>query len=402
MAYMLIKSLTKTLLLSVATVALFAACGPSDAEFNNLVDDRVGLALTAVPTPTALPTATPTPPATPTPTATPTPMPMPTPTPTATPTPAPTPTPVIIKSLPDVASVVKRVGSSVVQVLSTNSNGTSQGSRVIFSDHGYVLTNNHVVEGTTGVQVALSNRRVVDAELVGTDPQTDLAVLKLAEADIAGLAVAILGDTDAMSVGDWVIAIGSPLGYEGSVTVGVISATDRFIDLGDVVLHDMVQTDAVINPGNSGGPLLNLDGEVIGINTAIIRGSIGNNQEAEGIGFSISMGTAIPVSNQLVDHGSVVRPKLGILILDVTPSIAASLGLLVEDGVLIESVVDGGPAQVAGLRADDVITHLDGVPVFTTSRVVRMILTDYQIGDLVTVTVIRGVATMDFRVRLGP
>jgi S1-C subfamily serine protease len=205
-----------------------------------------------------------------------------------------------------------------------------------------------------------------------------------------------------MSVGDWVIAIGSPLGYEGSVTVGVISATDRFIDLGDVVLHDMVQTDAAINPGNSGGPLLNLDGEVIGINTAIIRGSIGNNQEAEGIGLSISMGTAIPVSNQLVDHGSVVRPKLGILILDVRLSIAASLGLLVEDGVLIESVVDGGPAQVAGLRADDVITHLDGVPVFTTSRVVRMILTDYQIGDMVTVTVIRGVATMDFRVRLGP
>jgi S1-C subfamily serine protease len=396
MAYMLIKSLTKTLLLSVATAALFAACGPSDAEFNNLVDDRVALALTAVPTPTALPTATLIP------TATPTPVPTRTPTPTATPTPAPTPTPVIIKSLPDVASVVKRVGSSVVQVLSTNSNGTSQGSGVIFSDHGYVLTNNHVVEGTTGVQVALSNRRVVDAELVGTDPQTDLAVLKLAEADIAGLAVAILGDTDAMSVGDWVIAIGSPLGYEGSVTVGVISATDRFIDLGDVVLHDMVQTDAAINPGNSGGPLLNLDGEVIGINTAIIRGSIGNNQEAEGIGLSISMGTAIPVSNQLVDHGSVVRPKLGILILDVTPSIAASLGLLVEDGVLIESVVDGGPAQVAGLRADDVITHLDGVPVFTTSRVVRMILTDYQIGDMVTVTVIRGVATMDFRVRLGP
>jgi S1-C subfamily serine protease len=289
-----------------------------------------------------------------------------------------------------------------VQVIATTSTGTGQGSGVIFNDHGYVLTNNHVVENTVSVQVALSNRRVVDAEVVGTDPETDLAVLKLAKSDIAGLAVATLGDTDAMSIGDWVIAIGSPLGYEGSVTVGVISATGRFIDLGDVVLHDMIQTDAVINPGNSGGPLLNLDGDVIGINTAIIRGTTGNNQVAEGMGFSISMGTAIPVSNQLVERGSVLRPKLGILIVDVPPSISASLGLSTSGGVLIQSVVTGGPSQLAGLRANDVITHLNALPVPTTSGLIRKILTDYQIGDVVTVTVIRGITKMTIHVRLGP
>jgi S1-C subfamily serine protease len=302
--------------------------------------------------------------------------------------------------MPDVASVVKRVGSSVVQVLATTSTGTRQGSGVIFSDRGYVLTNNHVVEETVNVQVALPNRRVVNAAVAGTDPETDLAVLQLAKSDIAGLAVATLGDSEAMSTGDWVIAIGSPLGYEGSVTVGVISATGRFIDIGDVVLHDMIQTDTVINPGSSGGPLLNLDGDVIGINTAIVRGTIGSNQDAVGIGFSISMGTAIPVSKQLIQRGSVLRPKLGILIVNVTPLTAASLGLSIDDGVLIQSVVTGGPAQRAGLRANDVITHLNGLPVLTTSDLMRKILTDYQIDDLVTLTVARGVTAMTIYVHL--
>ena len=392
-------SSVKTLLLAGVSVLLLAACGPSDAEINRIVNDRVALVLTAVPTPTALPTATPAPTATATPT--PTPTATPTPVPTATPTPAPTPTPVVIDALPDVASVVSRVGPAVVQVLSTTATGTSQGSGVIFSDEGYVLTNNHVVEDTTGVQVALANRRTVDAEVVGTDPATDLAVLKLAPADIAGLAVATLGDTDAMLIGDWVIAIGSPLGYEGSVTVGVISAKGRFLDLGDELLYDMVQTDAVINPGNSGGPLLNLDGEVIGINTAIIRGSIGNNQEAEGIGFSISMGTAIPVSQQLIDRGVVIRPKFGISIVDVTPSNAASLDLAIDTGVLVVSVASGGPAQRAGMRANDIITHLDGVPMHTTSDLIRKVLTDYQIGDIVAVKAVRGATTLTFDVKLG-
>jgi S1-C subfamily serine protease len=391
----------KTLLIASASVLLLAACGPSDAEIGQIVDQRVALALTAVPTPTALPTATPAPTATPTPRPTPTPTPSPTPRPTATPTPAPTPTPVVINALPDIASVVSRVGPAVVQVLATTATGTSQGSGVIFTEDGYVLTNNHVVEDSTGVQVALANRRTVDAEVVGTDPVADLAVLKLAPADIEGLAVATLGDTDAMLIGDWVIAIGSPLGYAGSVTVGVISAKGRSLELEDEYLYDLIQTDAVINPGNSGGPLLNLDGEVIGINTAIIRGSIGNNQEAEGIGFSISMGTAIPVSRQLIDRGEVIRPKFGINIVDVTPALATSQGLSIDTGVLVLSVVPGGPAELAGMRANDIITHLDAIAVHTTNDLIRKVLTDYEIDDIVAVKVIRGSTALTIDVTLG-
>jgi S1-C subfamily serine protease len=395
--------LVKALLLAVTATVVLAACAPSDDEINQIVDARLAQALTAVPTPTPFPTATPLPTATPTPRPTPTPTPTPTPVPTATPTPsptptpAPTPTPVVINALPDVASVVREVGPAVVQVLATVSGGTSQGSGVIFSDSGHILTNNHVVEDSTSVEIALANRRTVAAVIVGTDPATDLAVLKIDAEEIAGLAVAPLGDTDAMQIGDWVIAIGSPLGYEGSVTVGVISAKGRSLDLEDQRLYDLVQTDAVINPGNSGGPLLNLDGEVIGINTAIIRGSIGNNQEAEGIGFSISMGTAIPVSQQLLAEGSVVRPIFGISIIDVTPALDVS----VEHGVLVVGVTPGGPAERAGIQGNDIITHLDGAAMSTTSDLIRKVLTDYQVGDIVAVTIVRGDLTLEFRVRLS-
>jgi S1-C subfamily serine protease len=393
-------AITRSALVAATLLLLLVACGPNAQEINQIVDTRIADALTAVPTQTPLPTATPFPTATPTPRPTATPTATPTPVPTATPTPAPTPTPVIIQTLPDVASVVARVGPAVVQVLATVSGGTSQGSGVIFSDQGHVLTNNHVVEDATSVEVALANRKTVDAEVIGTDPETDLAVLKLDPADIEGLAVARLGDTDAMQIGDWVIAIGSPLGFEGSVTVGVVSAKGRSIDLGDSRLYDLLQTDAVINPGNSGGPLLNLDGEVIGINTAIIRGSIGNNQEAEGIGFSISMGTAIPVTQKLIEQGSVVRPKFGINIIDLTPSNASDFGVSIEEGVIVVSVVSGGAAERAGIRANDVITHLDDAVMRTTSDLIRKVLTDYEIGDIVAVTVVRDTATLEFRVRL--
>ena len=395
--------IARTLLVSLATLLALAACGPRDAEITRIVDDRLAQALSAILTPIPLPTATPTPPATPTPSPSPSPTPIPTPTltPTATPTPAPTSTPVVITRMPDVASVVNNVGPAVVQVLATTSVGISQGSGVIFSQDGHILTNNHVVEDSTSVQVALANRKTVEASIVGTDPETDLAVLKIAPADIVGLAAARLGNTDAMQIGDWVIAIGSPLGYAGSVTVGVISAKDRSLDFGDERLYNLLQTDAVINPGNSGGPLLNLAGEVIGINTAIIRGRIGTNQEAEGIGFSISMGIAIPVTAQLIERGTVIRPKFGINIVDVTPALATSRELSIEVGVLITSVTSGGAAQSAGLRANDVITHLDGTAIQTTSDLIRKVLAGYQIGDIVTVTATRGLAPLKFIVTLG-
>ena len=342
---------------------------------------------------------------------------------TATPEPSPTATPAPIGDdrtppptvtsfgFPDIAGVVERVAPAVVQIIATvpqenifgqTTESRSQGSGVFFREDGYILTNNHVVEDATEVEVALASRERVSAEIVGTDPTTDLAVLKIDLDDVSGITVAKLGDTDAMRIGDWVIAIGSPLGFQGSVTVGVVSAKGRSlqIDQDSERLNDLVQTDAVINPGNSGGPLLNLAGEVIGINTAIIRGSIGNNQEAEGIGFSVSMGTAIPVSTQLIENGKVIRPRIGVQILDVTPVNAAEQGLSVDEGVLIVALSPGGPAERAGLEVDDVIVQVDDIPVSSTTELVRLFLTDYRIGDTVEVTVVRSAVTLTFGITL--
>ena len=332
-----------------------------------------------------------------------------TPTPTAT-APADSGPPSQPSGFPDVASVVERVAPAVVQIISTvpetnlfgqETESRSQGSGVFFSEDGYLLSNNHVVEDATRVEVALPSRERVEAEIIGTDPETDLAVLRI-DPDEAEFAVAKLGNTDAMRIGDWVIAIGSPLGFEGSVTVGIVSAKGRslVVDQNSPSLNDLVQTDAVINPGNSGGPLLNLAGEVIGINTAIIRGSIGNNQEAEGIGFAISMGTAIPVSQQLIAKGRVVRPRIGVSIIDVTPVNAAERGLSVDEGVLILSLAEGGPAERAGIEVDDVIVQVDGMPVTSTTELVRLFLNEYQVGDTIVIVVVRSAVQMTFEITL--
>ena len=313
--------------------------------------------------------------------------------------------------LPDVASMVERLGPTVVQVLATAdrpglfgqpTEGQSQGSGVFFDERGFIITNNHVIENASRVEVALSNRQVVEVEIVGADPETDLAVLKADPAEIDNLVVARLGDTDAMRIGDWVIAIGSPLGFAGSVTVGVVSSKGRslVVDPNTPPLHDLVQTDAVINPGNSGGPLLNLAGEVVGINTAIIRGTVGNDQEAEGIGFAISMGTAIPVTEQLIANGRVIRPRIGVRILDVTPVVAADRGLSVAEGVLIVELTEDGPAARAGVEVGDVIVEVDGTPVVSTSELVRLFLTGYEVGDKINLVVVRGTERLNFEIAL--
>lgn len=312
---------------------------------------------------------------------------------------------------PDIVSVVERVAPAVVQIIATIQeqnffgqpvDATSQGSGVFFRSDGYILTNNHVVADATSVRVVLSSLERVDAEVIGTDPATDLAVLKIDPDEVDEVTIATLGNTDAMRIGDWVIAIGSPLGFQGTVTVGVISAKGRSlqIDQNSPSLNDLVQTDAVINPGNSGGPLLNLVGEVIGINTAIIRGSIGNSQEAEGIGFSVSMGTAIPVSEQLIANGRVVRPRIGVQIIDVNPVNAAERGLSVDEGVLVVVVTPDGPADRAGIEIDDVIVLVDGIPVSSTTELVRLLLTGYRVGDTVRVSVVRSAVTLTFDMTL--
>ena len=336
------------------------------------------------------------------------------PTPTATvaavvATPVPSlPAPAAV--LPDVASVVEQVLPAVVQILATVEEtnlfgqvvqNTVQGSGFMFDDRGYVLTNNHVVEDTIEIEVALFNHQIVPAEIVGTDPPTDIAVLKIDPELVEDFITVALGDTDAMRPGEWVIAIGSPLGYESSVTVGVVSGTGRSLDLGDdIILNDLVQTDAVINPGNSGGPLLNMRGEVIGINTAIIRGETSGGQQADGIGFAISMGTAIPVAGQLIESGRVVRPRMGVIVQDVTPASVTERDLGVVEGILIVSLAEDGPAERAGIEIDDVIVRIDGAPVTTTSALVRKLLTEYHVGDVVHVTIVRGAVHLEFEVTL--
>ena len=345
--------------------------------------------------------------------------------PTATPTASPTPTavvaqpvagtgdgnggggaagatdapPVVQPGLPDVASVVELVMPAVVQVLveiertdrfGRTTRGSAQGSGFFFDDAGHILTNNHVVEDATSVEVALSTRERIPAEIVGRDPETDLAVLKVDRDLVDNFVTVPLGDTEATRIGEWVIAIGSPLGFVGSVTVGVVSAKGRSLTIdGGTPLRDLVQTDAVINPGNSGGPLLNLRGEVIGINTAIIRGRLSSGQEAEGIGFAISMRTAVPVARQLIENGRMIRPRLGVSIADVTPLLAAERDLAVDEGVLVLGLVAGAPAERAGIAVDDVIVAVDGTRVASTAELVSRFLTDYRLGDTVTVTVNR-------------
>lgn len=343
----------------------------------------------------------------------------PSPTPTSAPADAPTLAPadpaqqpetesVAGNGLPDIASVVERAMPAVAQVISTLEEQTvmgiatpnvSQGSGFFFREDGYLLTNEHVIADAESIEAVLSNRQRLPAEVVGVDVATDLAVLKVNPDDIEeDVAVARLGSADAMRIGEWVIAIGSPLGLEGSVSVGVISAKGRSLGAGADRLNDLVQTDAVINPGNSGGPLLNLDGEVVGINTRVIRQT--GFVPVDGIGFAISSDTARPVSDHLIEFGRVMRPRIGVTVQDVTPTVATERGLTVDEGALVISVAPGGPAERAGIEADDVIVRLDGMPVTSTSRLVRTLLTDYRVGDAVQLGVVRAAVHLTFDLTL--
>lgn len=253
---------------------------------------------------------------------------------------------------------------------------TSLGSGFIVDSSGYVVTNNHVIQDADEITVILHDDTRLPAKLVGRDSKTDVAVLKV-DSDIK-LPAVVFGDSDVLRVGDWVVAIGNPFGFGGTVTAGIISARNRDINSGPY--DDFLQTDASINRGNSGGPMFNLDGQVIGVNTAIYSPSGGSI----GIGFAIPSNIAGPIVRQLIDTGEVQRGWIGVRIQEVTPEIAESLGLKRASGALVASVIGEGPAAEAGLRAGDVILEFAGRDV-DQMRSLPRIVADTEVGQSVPV-----------------
>lgn len=270
----------------------------------------------------------------------------------------------------------------------------STGSGFIIDAKGHVLTNNHVVSNADEITVTLNDRRQFKAKVVGTDPETDVAVIQI---DGTNLPVLPLGDSDRLRVGDWAIAIGNPLGQlRGSVTVGIVSAqgrTDLNIYGGTPEYQDFIQTDASINFGNSGGPLCNIRGEAIGINTAV-------NTSGQGIGFAVPINLAKHVADQLVAHGQVRRSMLGVILAEFTPELAEGFGLGGQEGVLIQRVLDNTPADRAGLKRNDVIVEFNGQRVSDLQKL-RLKVADTPPGRTAGLVVLRDGKRMKFDVTLA-
>ena len=267
------------------------------------------------------------------------------------------------------------------------------GSGVIVSPDGYILTNNHVVEKGTDIKVILQDKRQFPGKVVGTDPKTDIAVVKIAA---TGLPTVKLGDSSKLQVGDYAFAIGNPFGVGETATMGIISATGRNgLDIEDY--EDFIQTDAAINPGNSGGALLDARGELIGINTAILTGGSGGNQ---GIGFAIPINMAKYVMQEILKHGKVVRGYIGIGIQEVTPALAKSFNAPAEKGALISNVDPNSPGAKAGLQRGDVIEDLNGEPV-TGPNDLRLKVATLAPGTVVRFKVSRNGQPRDVSVTLG-
>ncbi|HNB51676.1 MAG TPA: trypsin-like peptidase domain-containing protein [Anaerolineales bacterium] len=309
----------------------------------------------------------------------------------------------------DITAAVDKVGPAVVTVVGTVSGqmtffgptGDSEvsGSGVFISADGYLLTNNHVVEDTKSVYVILADGTELPAEIINTDPFADLAVLK-ATGNIP--AYAPLGNSDNLKPGETVIAIGSPLGdFKNTVTVGVISATGRSIQTDSgYVMEDLLQTDAAINQGNSGGPLVNLAGEVIGINTLIVRGGGYGSAVAEGLGFSVPSNVAAVIAGQIIEKGYFSRPYLGVNWQAISPRIASRYGLPVEYGAYVSQVQAGSPAAESGIQEGDIITEIGGTPIDETTSYVNALF-EHQPGEQVVIKVARGTKIIELTVMLG-
>ncbi len=298
---------------------------------------------------------------------------------------------------PTVVTVVGTIPGQTT-FFGTTGDQTVSGSGFFITDKGYILTNNHVVEGTKEVNIVLSDGSEQKATIVGTDPYSDIAVLKT---DGKVPAVAALGNSDALNPGESVIAIGSPLGnFKNTVTVGVVSATGRSIDTGNgYQIEDLIQTDAAINHGNSGGPLVNLASEVIGINTLIVRNT-GSGDVAEGLGFAIPVNTAQAVAQQIIQKGYFARPYLGISFEPINPDIALRYNLPAQWGVYITRISSGSPASKAGLQEGDIITKIGDVTLDETHSYVNTLFT-FKPGDQINLEVVRGNDNLQIQVTLG-
>jgi serine protease Do len=303
---------------------------------------------------------------------------------------------------------VQKVGPAVVTVVGTipgqntffgpTGDQMVSGTGFFITNQGYILTNNHVVEGTKEVNIILSDGTEQKATIVGTDIYSDIAVLKT---DGNVPAVAKLGNSDVLQPGESVIAIGSPLGnFKNTVTVGVVSATGRSIDNGNgYQIENLIQTDAAINHGNSGGPLVNLAGEVVGINTLVVRNT-NSGDVAEGLGFAIPVNTAQAVAQQIIDQGYFARPYMGISFQPISPEIASAYDLPAKWGVYITKVVENSPASRAGLQEGDIITKLGDIALDETHSYVNTLFT-FKPGNQINLEVVRGNDTKQVQITLG-
>ncbi len=265
----------------------------------------------------------------------------------------------------------------------------SLGSGFIIDKEGYILTNNHVVEKASAIKVKLKDGKEYDAKVVGRDPKTDIAVIKISTKN--GVSVATLGDSDKLEVGEWVLAVGNPFGLEHTVTQGIVSAKGRVIGQGPY--DDFIQTDASINPGNSGGPLFNLKGEVVGINTAIVSGGAG-------IGFAIPVNLAKSLLPQLKSKGKVVRGWLGVVIQKVTPELAKTFNLKESEGALVSDVMDDSPASKADIRRGDVIVSFDGHPIKEMEQLPKLVA-GTEVGKKVKLGLIRDGKNLEIDLTIG-
>ena len=323
------------------------------------------------------------------------------PTPTSTVAPAPTTTPVTpsptpdvtaepspalgLQTLPSIAELVERVQPAVASItvdyvargLFFDFPEEGAGSGIVLSPDGFIVTNAHVIRAEGEIKVHLPNGDSYVADVVGIDGLSDLAVLKI---DAENLPVAKFADSDALRVGDWVVTIGNALALKGgpTVTIGIVSGLGRTVTTEEGrEFYGLIQTDAAINDGNSGGPLINLDGEVVGINHTILR-------QAQGMGFAISSSGALPLIQSLIDQGRVIRPLIGLNGVDVNVARANQLGLTVDEGIIVATMARNGPAYNAGIRVADVITKIDDIPTPDMASFLQL-LWSYNVGDKIKV-----------------